>query len=1389
MNKKIRINLIACVFALTVMLFLFQETNAQPLQSNKIYNSIENKIDTVGSADVIIRITKIIKSEDKDNSGYNSKQIKSFEMLSKNIKAFENKKRHTLINMYSKKNIYSETYSGILTKKELKELKNLEKQGYTLELYEDTIFYLEKTRQNKEEIKTALDISTVSIGANYSNNILNITGRNITVAVIDSGIDYNHTDLGGCFGEGCRVSNGYDFVNSDNDPMDDNTDSHGTHVAGIIGARGNITGVAPEVNFYAVKACDNTGACQLSDIIDSIDWAINNSADIISLSLGGSYSDVAEGNTGKDIMSEEIETAVQAGIIVVIASGNDGPGISTVAVPGAAVDAITVGNINDQGTISQSDDIIVSSSGRGPSAFGRLDPDVVAPGQSIYSTKRDNTYGILSGTSMATPHVSGLAALLLEQSRNNAITLTPGDVKRIIINSAVNVSGKLFEVGAGEINAINALTNNRSAIIIAENSYGIETSSDRWEFVSPITDTAYANISVVNDNDYEINFSLSIGQFQNLENSIILNNTQFEIPANIIVQANSEYNFSINFSLTNFSQEYSTTYGGKIMLSGNDSKNITIPIVVTIPIKNYARINRILNNSGASDGDVLYYAYYNVKSGNENITINWNSTSNDLDLYLYNSTADLENYVGEINTESESIITTSSDLIKWIRIHGYSFISSPFNFSINITDNGNIAPNITNITTIEGDTEFDFSISENITIVFYFTNPDNDSQTITLNDTRYELIELNDNINNTINNVSYIMMANESLIGTHIVRLTIEDDYGAQTYADTTITVYDIQITSYAPNNLTPNVRKNDTINFSQMSTDTENSQLYYYWYIDGILNNTEQNFSLDTTELNNDYYNITFIASNNQTNISMSWNLSIDKYGPLVNIISPDGTLNNSIVLINFTVSDPAGVDTCWYNINDSEDSELNTTIVNCANTSTFLNNGEYELKIYSNDTYGFISETNKTFTINDTTAPIILSVGPSGTVDEAPSIILTATTNEPANCSFNDEDVSYESMTHNFLNYETTHNKSYSVDPDTSYLIYVRCVDYSNNTNSESALLNFTVNEDTSANDNSNSAGGGASYAPVSVEQTTSYINKYNAFIVETDDNITVNINSENIAIKYIFIKVIGTQRNIDMSIIQHTSETMPDVADLFSTDNADKIEYALIEIKHDNLDNSAIDNTKILFDVKTSWITDNNMDISSIKLYRYTDSWNEVSTSIHSQDSVSVTFESESLGLSYFIIAGQKNIQIENPSTDATADNELTGENILIQKQSGEEQPFDIKNTEQKTASDTKTHSVLILIVIAIISAILVADIIYTRKKHVAKIVKKENIENIKKQYLFEGNQLINEYNNHIKSLLNDSLKKQKTELLKQQYNRKITEIQNKYKELIQQSNNKK
>lgn len=219
-------------------------------------------------------------------------------------------------------------------------------------------------------------------------------GNDVLVAVVDSGVDYNHPDLQG------RVIKGPDLANNDNDPMDDQ--GHGTHVAGTIAATANngvgVAGIAYNSKVLAIKVLGRDGSGDTSKIANGILKAAELGAKVINLSLGGPQA--------SSVLKSAVDKATQQGALVVVASGNDGT--SSPMYPAAYPNALSVGSTT------------TSDSRSSFSNYGST-VDIAAPGSEILSTT-EKTYKKLSGTSMASPHISAGAAVLL--GKNPSLTNT-----------------------------------------------------------------------------------------------------------------------------------------------------------------------------------------------------------------------------------------------------------------------------------------------------------------------------------------------------------------------------------------------------------------------------------------------------------------------------------------------------------------------------------------------------------------------------------------------------------------------------------------------------------------------------------------------------------------------------------------------------------------------------------------------------------------------------------------------------------------------------------------------------------------------------------------------------------------------------------------------------
>ena len=270
----------------------------------------------------------------------------------------------------------------------------------------------------------------------------------VVVAIVDTGVDFFHPDLeanlwtnpreipgNGIDDDGNGYVDdvhGYDFVSDDADPMDDNV--HGTHVAGILGAVGNdengIAGVAWSVGMMALKAFDETGSGTLDDTLSAIAYARAAGARVINASWGTT--------TRSRALDELVAESIQSGIVFVAAAGNNGTDARFF--PAAVPDAIAVG-------ATDANDVSPTFSNYGSFV------DLVAPGDAIESTIPNASWAVLSGTSMAAPHVSGVVALMLARRPG----FTPSEIATILRSTADEVVTDRY-TGAGRLNAARALS-------------------------------------------------------------------------------------------------------------------------------------------------------------------------------------------------------------------------------------------------------------------------------------------------------------------------------------------------------------------------------------------------------------------------------------------------------------------------------------------------------------------------------------------------------------------------------------------------------------------------------------------------------------------------------------------------------------------------------------------------------------------------------------------------------------------------------------------------------------------------------------------------------------------------------------------------------------------
>ena len=295
--------------------------------------------------------------------------------------------------------------------------------------------------------KTLVDVSKKILGVSNSE----FNGEGQTVAIIDTGIN-PHLDF--MLGSN-RIVKFCDFINHLDMPYDDN--GHGTYVAGVLAGSGKVSGgkfsgIAPRANIVSLKALNEKGEANAVTILDAMQWIFDNhkqyNITTVCMSFGseplGSFDPIMKG----------AEKLWQDGLTVVCAAGNSGPSFQTIKSPGVSRKIITVGGLDDKrnefGEYEYSNFEVAEFSSRGP-ANNRIKPDVIAPSVNITSCSYMGGYTAMSGTSVATPMVAGLAVILKERYPS----ATPEQIKNYLIKNAVDIRGNRYSQGYGIAHLLN----------------------------------------------------------------------------------------------------------------------------------------------------------------------------------------------------------------------------------------------------------------------------------------------------------------------------------------------------------------------------------------------------------------------------------------------------------------------------------------------------------------------------------------------------------------------------------------------------------------------------------------------------------------------------------------------------------------------------------------------------------------------------------------------------------------------------------------------------------------------------------------------------------------------------------------------------------------------
>lgn len=458
---------------------------------------------------------------------------------------------------------------------------------------------------------------------------LGYTGKGVTVAVLDSGCNLDHVDIKDHLWTGNGNNGGYNFVNPEQRPMDNK--GHGSHCAGIVcgdGTSGVSTGIAPDATLMVLKVND-TGGTEFDVMVEAIEYAVENGADIISISIGWWAPEASRKETFRSLF----ENALEANVVVAAAAGNNRESLATYPAPnninspadcpppylhedqtltGGVSAVISVGGVDEENNIigvSSQGPVTWQNTTYGDYAYnpgmGLIRPDIVAQGASVKSLAHNSNtdHAIKAGTSMAAPAVAGVMALMLEKNPD----LTPAELCRIIEETATPLSQtKSNDFGSGCINALAAV-----------------------QAVSFNVQGAYLN-------KYNYTRNFNTGTNQNLELTLVNNGAAATSGATTVTLTSNDSNVTV--------ANGSATISNTIAVNGTATCNFTINVSNLSPDNHVAKLT-VTTSGGSNNSFEIELNISNELVAPSNITtqvqnlrdinLSWEATNNATSYNVY----------------------------------------------------------------------------------------------------------------------------------------------------------------------------------------------------------------------------------------------------------------------------------------------------------------------------------------------------------------------------------------------------------------------------------------------------------------------------------------------------------------------------------------------------------------------------------------------------------------------------------------------------------------------------------------------------------------------------------------------------------------------------------
>ncbi|RLE44508.1 hypothetical protein DRJ19_00175 [Candidatus Woesearchaeota archaeon] len=1208
-------------FSILFLSFLIPNPKITAYVAANVYSSFEQTDET--TVLVLLKEATSVKAEEKAT-------VKSMKILSRNAQAKFEQLAPTLKEKIEHKFSTIPAVVMRISKEDLEELKSIPNVVAIQANYDYSVLLDDSVPQ--------MNVDDVW---NLSFNGIHLNGSNIGICIIDTGVDYTHPALGGSFG--VKVIAGYDFVNNDTDPMDDH--GHGTHCAGIAASEDQTyRGTAYGANIIAVKSLDSTGSGTSDTIASGIDWCVSNAETynikIISMSLGTTTYHSSTYCSGVDpVVEAAINAARAAGIIVFAAAGNEGQ--DGLSLPACIPNATPIGAVDKNDAFaaySNRADILKLLAVGGSSS----DP--------IMSTQLGGGFTGKYGTSMATPHAAGIAALLIQYEQlESGNELAPEEIESVLENT-----GKTITYDGYSFKRIDAL----AALLALDNQ------SPTLEFVSPTPE----NNSILDVPRIAINVTAS----ETIDTFILswngTNETLNCSGTNCIVtkRGHGTYFYKIigndsagNYAeteerivtLTDHAPMIDTTNPSQTQIIINETDNQTFQItcsdvdndtlaVIWFENNESVKTEESNNSNWTFTSDYLSSGNYTILAvctdGILNTSTEWNLTVNDVDAPpQFNASNPIPNQTWKVNTTNSEINLSQ---------HFYDVDGDDINWTINST----------------------LSYIENLTITI-----NNDSGIVT--------ITPDPNFLGT-RNVVFIAIGSGGRSQSNNVTLNVVENFRPQ--------LENITLTSSDLLN-----RTNGTLiaHFDYYDRDNDSMQAFEItWYLNGtekaeLKNQTSVQPSY-TEKGQNWSFSVRAYDGYDWSDWYYSNILTIRNAAPNKPIISsPENNSYIQTVNIAYQAIDIDGDNLTYYVYIDGS---LNATTQNTSMT-WHGEDGTHRLTVKAYDGFLFSENASITFT-KDTVAPTVIEISTSqSTEGSRKKVTLRVKTDEYAYCRYDYADVDYEDMENMTTSDHINHRAEEFFESSASGEFYVRCKDRAGNvmqtSNSTSYSVTFESDDSQDTGGGGSSGGGDGGGGTQTGSQTDIHIFAQLSPSVQHEFNI---YKTEIPFVGYTFA-VIKPLKNVEIKTSRLTQ--LPN--DIEPLEHV----YGYIKVSTSGISDDDISSVRIRFRVEKSWIKENKINSDTIALYRYqANGWQKLPTSRKEETALFYHYEAVSPGFSVFAIKGEYEKQQKSKPSEEKNETPLyiTQQSIFNESETAQKE-------EQVINIDDKTLFLIVLIaVIAVI-----------------------------------------------------------------------------------------